>query len=171
MMIALLLVSGARASDQDLTDAQILKVTETVNSGEIQQAKLARGKTKSTPIKQFAMHMISAHTKANEQGAMLSKQEKLAPEASSLAADMSAKGAATLDALKTASSSEFDKTYIDAQVQQHQTVLNMFSEKLIPSASDAALKAQLEAAKKMVESHLAAARKLQAELATAPAAP
>jgi len=156
---------------QSLTDAQILKVTETVNSGEIEQAKLAKSKAKSAPVKQFAAHMITQHTKANQQGSKLAKQEQLVPAESPTATEVGIQGAATLEKLKATVPAEFDKTYVDAQVEQHTAVLKMLGDQLIPSASDPALRAQLEEARKMVEQHLSDARTLQGQLGGSTATP
>ena len=147
-----------------LSDGQILKVTETVNSGEIEQAKLARTKAKNAEVKAFAAHMISEHTKANQESKSLAKKAKLQPEDSPAASEVGAKGASTLETLKATDKDGFDRAYVDAQVTQHQDVLTLISEQLLPSATDEQLKAQLEKTRGLVEGHLAKARDLQAKL-------
>jgi putative membrane protein len=152
------------AKIQGLTDAQIVTVTETVNKGEIEQATLAKSKSKNPEVKSFASHMITEHTKASQQGKQLAKAEKLVPEDSATAQDVSAKGESTLATLKAADKTTFDRQYIDAQVEQHQTVLQLIDDQLLPSASDAELKAQLEKTRGMVQAHLEAAKALQDKL-------
>lgn len=143
-----------------LNDAQIAKITEVVNSGEVEQAQLARQRSKNAKIKTFASHMVKEHTRAKQQGAQLAKQSSLLPEQSAVSQELTTEGTRTLDALKSADAATFDQQYIDAQVTQHQNVLNMLDNQLIPQATDAKLKAELQSARKMVEAHLNDAKKL-----------
>jgi putative membrane protein len=155
--------AGAKAGEE-LTDGEIAKITEVVNSGEIKQAQLAKTKASSPKVKQFATHMISAHSKAKQDGAKLIKQEKLVPEESSVATEIENGATQTLEALKSGDKASFDRRYIDAQVEQHQKVLDMLDKQLIPSAKAPELKAELEKSRGMVEKHLEEAKELQGSL-------
>lgn len=53
---------------------------------------------------------------------------------------------------------------IDAQVKAHQEVLDAFDNKLIPSARDASLKANLQQVRPMVAAHLKDAQDIQKAL-------
>jgi putative membrane protein len=147
-----------------LTDTQIVKITDTVNGGEVEQAKVAKERAKNPAVKKFAAMMITQHTQAKEQGLKLSKQTKLEPLDSAVADDLASKGAKTLDALKAADAESFDRTYIESQVKQHQEVLDELDSHLIPEATTPKLKAELEKARVMVEGHLTKAKQIQSEL-------
>jgi putative membrane protein len=153
-----------------LSDAEIARITEVVNSGEIEQAQVAKTKAKDKQVKQFADHMIKEHRKAKQAGAKLVKEEKLAPEESEIASEIEKEGASTLKTLRSAEAgSGFDNVYMDSQATAHQKVLNLLDERLIPSAQDPKLKAELEKSRGMVERHLMEAEKIKASLGNAAA--
>jgi putative membrane protein len=154
-----------------LSDAQIAKVLETVDSGEIEQAKLAQKKSKNPKVKKFAAHMIQAHTKSKTKGAAWVKKAKLTPEASPVSEELSQKGASSLTTLQGADAAGFDAAYIAAQAQAHQEVLGLIDSRLTPSATDEALKGMLAETRTMVETHITEAKDLEAGVSAAPAAP
>ena len=149
-----------------LTDAQITKILEAVDSGEIEQAKLAQKKAKHPRVKKFAQHMIQQHTKAKQKGTTLAKKAKITPEDSSVAAQLTGKATAQLDALKAAEGPEFDVLYIQGQAAQHQEVLDLVNAQLIPAATNDELKSHLAETRTMVEAHAADANDIQQALAT-----
>lgn len=149
----------------DLSDEQIAKITETVDTGEIEQAKVAQTKAKSPSVKKFAKQMATHHGKSKKDGAKLAKQSSLEPQESPVCDDLKRKGDDTLETLKSAERTEFDQKYIDAQVTQHEEVLNLIDRQLMPSAESPELKAQLEKTRTMVDGHLTEAKAIQAELA------
>lgn len=154
-----------------LTDAQIIKVLETVDNGEIEQAKVAQKKSKNPQIKKFAAHMIQAHTKAKTKGAAWAKKSKLTPEESPVSTDLTSKGTQQLEALNAADPALFDATYIAAQATQHDEVLTLINAQLEPNSQSPELKTSLGETRTMVQTHLDEAKALQEKLAAAPAAP
>jgi len=154
---------GESATTPAVSDEQTVRILTTVNGGEIEQAKLAKQQAQDPRVKKFATVMIDEHTKANDKIIKLYKKEQLLPANSSVANDIADKGSQVLTSLNLAQGPDFDKTYVDAQVQQHQEVLDLLNTRLIPSAGNAQLKAALEDSKKMVEHHLEMARKIQAQ--------
>jgi putative membrane protein len=152
------------AAQPRLTDAQIVKITDTVNTGEVEQAKLAKQRAKNPAVKQFASQMVTQHTSAKQQGLTLSKQIKLEPQQSAVSDELHSKGSSTLSELKAIDAASFDRTYMDSQVQQHQEVLDQLDNHLIPEATDSRLKAELQKARTMVEAHLNKAKQIQDDL-------
>ena len=153
-----------------LTDAQIVKVLETVDSGEIEQAKVAQKKSKNPQVKKFAAHMIQQHTKAKAKGAAWAKKNKLTPEESPVSQTLTSKGAEQLASLDAAEASQFDGAYIAAQATQHGDVLTLINAQLEPNAQSPELKSTLGETRTMVQSHLDMANALQEKLASAAAA-
>jgi putative membrane protein len=143
-----------------LSDGQIAAITDAANSAEIAQAKVAQAKSKDPAVKKFAAMMITHHGEAKQKQAKL----KLKTEESGISTALQADAGATLNALNTDSSKDFDKTYVAAQVTEHQKVLDTINDKLLPNAKDAALKAYLEDIKPTVEQHLKQAKQLQESL-------
>jgi putative membrane protein len=154
---------------ETLTDDQIVKIAETINTGEVEQAKLAQKTSKNGKVKKYAQHMIQEHNKASKKTATVAKKAQIKPADSPTAQNLSDKASRTKETLATTDKADFDKRYIDAQVEQHESVVLLIDSKLLPNASNPDLKARLEEAKKMVEEHLAEAKEIQSNLATASA--
>lgn len=145
-----------------LTDGQIAKVAETVDKGEIDQAKEVQKKAKNPQVKKLAAQLIQHHTKNKQKGQSLVKKEELTPEASPVSEDLSAKAEKNLQSIKDATApAEAERAYVDAQIAQHEEVLQLLTTRLIPSAVNTDLKAQLEETRKMVEQHIEQARKVK----------
>jgi putative membrane protein len=143
-----------------LNDQQIAKITDGVNSAEIEQAQLAQKKSKNREVRQFAAMMIQHHGQAKKDQAVL----KLAPEDSPLAEQLATDSKATLDELKEKTGSDFDRAYLDAQVEGHQKVLDALKRDLEPAAQDPALRAYLQKLEPRVAAHLTQAQSVQQAL-------
>jgi len=161
--------AGAKAEAPDvapdpkaepLTDEQIAAITDAANSAEIAQAKLAQSKSKDPDIKRFAAMMVKHHGEAKQKQAKL----KLKGSESSISTALESDATSTLNALKGDKGAEFDKAYIAAQVQEHQTVLDTINQKLLPNAKNADLRAYLDEIKPRVEEHLKQAKQIQEDL-------
>jgi putative membrane protein len=152
---------------ESLRDGQIIKIADLANSGEVEQAQLAQMKATDPQVKQFAAMMIKDHSKAKQQGAQLAKKAGLTEEDSGQAATLQTKAEQTLATLKVVDATSFDKAYMNAQVEQHQMVLDTLTKTLIPSATNPQLKAELEATRNMVQRHLGHAQQIHQSLANA----
>jgi putative membrane protein len=145
-----------------LSEAQIAKITEVVNTAEVDQGKVAQGKTKAPAIKKFAEMMIKHHTDSKQEQAKLFKKLNLTPADSATAAALQADGESTLKTLKDADAAGFDAAYVKSQVDGHQKVLDALDAQLLPAAKTPELADGLRKMRATVEAHLAEARKLQA---------
>ena len=77
--------------------------------------------------------------------------------------ELKAKGSKVLQTLNSVDQAAFDHGYLMSRIQQHEEVLNLLRDKLIPGASSAALRAQLTKTQAMVQHHLDLARKSNCE--------
>jgi putative membrane protein len=152
-----------------LKDEEIIGITSSVDTAEIDQAKVAKSKSKNAQVKKFATHMITQHTQSKQKGAKLAKSAELKAEDSELGTQLKTKAERTLESLKEADAATFDSTYMQAQVTQHQEVLDLLDRQLIPNAKNADLKAQLEKTREMVQQHLTQGQEIQQALAATPA--
>jgi putative membrane protein len=157
---------GDMAKAADLSDQQITHITDTVDSGEIEQAKLAQSKAKNASVKKFAKQMATHHGKSKKEGEKLAKKSALEPQESPVCEDLKRKSDETLETLKTTEKADFDQKYMDAQVTQHEEVLNLIDRQLMPSVESPELKSQLEKTRTMVDSHLSEAKQIQTELSS-----
>jgi len=146
---------------ETLTEPQIAKVTELINTAEVEQAKLAQRRAKAQAVKQFADMMIKHHEQARREQAKIAQRLKLTPADSSTADKVKADGEAQLAKLKAADAASFDSAYITSQIDGHQQALDLLDAQLIPSAVTAEVVNALRTARALVEQHLRDARNLR----------
>jgi len=152
------------ASAADLTDPQIAAVTSTANEGEVAQAMTARPKLTNANAQAFADMMITMHTAAQARQSALLMQKGITPEPNPQSTQLKQTSDAIVAQLN-ALPGNADVPYMDAQVTVHQTVLNTLDTLLIPSAEDAALKADLVTTRGEVSAHLSMAQSIRSQLA------
>ncbi len=138
-----------------LTDAQLLGVADTVNTGEIDRANVAIEKAQSDSVKQFAQMMLKEHTEAKEQGRKLLAEYGIS--VSGLSAGMQKESDDTMTQLQTVVPSSFDRMYIQSQMRLQQKLIHALDE-VIPQTQGPQLKGLLQYMREMAERHLATAR-------------
>jgi putative membrane protein len=145
---------------KQLDDAQIVAITAAANTAEIEQGRLAQEKAHDPRVRDFGAMMVDHHGEARQD------QQKLSVEPAQNADSqrMQRDSEDALRALKQKSGKDFDRAYLQLQIDEHKKVRDELQDKLLPSARDSALKAYLEDIKPKVESHLAQAERLQEEL-------
>jgi putative membrane protein len=114
--------SSTLVSTTDVTKApNFVNLAAASDMFEIQSSKVALQRSTNPDVKRFAQMMIDAHTKttATLKG-LIAGQDGLSPP-TALPSDLQSK----LDALGSVSGADFDKTYLDDQVDGHQSALNV----------------------------------------------
>ena len=159
----------AAAAPAGPTDPQIAQIVVTANKVDISAGKLAKSHTKNKDVKAFAELMIKDHTAVNKQATDLVKKLKVKPEDSPTSKALADGGKENEAALKKLKGADFDKAYVDHEVAYHQQVIDAVSKTLIPSAQNADLKDLLVKSAPAFQAHLDHAKKLQTDLAAAPA--
>jgi putative membrane protein len=143
-----------------LSDAQIAGITGAAHKGEIEQAKLAKKQSKNAKVKAFANQMIKQHTSAEKMEAAVAAKAGITPADSDTSTSLTQGSADTVTKLQGLKGTEFDKAYVQAQVEAHTKVLDTIDNVLIPAAQNADLKAQLQKERPIVAAHLEHAKKL-----------
>jgi putative membrane protein len=165
--VALALFSAAFvASAQSGTpnDAQIAAIVVTANQVDIDAGKLAQAKSKSKEVKAFGKQMVTDHTGVNKSATDLVTRLKVKPEDNPTAQSLKKGGQDNVAHLRTLQGAAFDKAYVDHEVEYHQAVIDAMDKTLIPSASNADLKALLIKVRPAFVAHLDHAKHLQASL-------
>ncbi len=148
-----------------LTDDQILEITHVANTGEIEQAKLAQTKSKDARVKKLAAMMIKDHSAADTKGVTLAKKDNFSPSSSAVSTSIESDANDKTSMLKGQTGTDFDKSYVDTQIKEHQAVLDTIDQKLLPNAKNADVKAYLTEVRSKVSMHLQHAQMLQTDLA------
>ena len=142
-------------------DDEIVNMLLTVNTEEMNLAKLGKNQAQDSKVKEFANHMMAMHAKSNDEASMLRKREKIALSESIPSNTLKIVTEDKIEAMRSKKGKEFDRAFIQAQVELHQKALQKLQTSLIPYAQNAQLKAMLEKTKGEVQHHLEMAQNLQ----------
>ena len=152
----------ANAAPTVSNDAEVAKVLDIANQGEIDQAKLAQKTAVNANVKKFADMMVADHQKAIDDQKALLKKIDVSPKDNELAKSFKDEGKQQLDAMKDKKGAEFDRLYMDTQVKAHQKLLDTIDKDLLPRVSNAEFKAQVKTVRDTVNKHLTEAKDIQA---------
>ncbi|WP_340645013.1 DUF4142 domain-containing protein [Phenylobacterium sp.] len=127
---------------------------------EIEAAKIAQKRSANAEVKKFAGDMITAHTRstAGLKKAIADSAQTITPPAA-LPSDLQGK----LDDLNKADAKDFDKKYVDGQVDAHQGALNLM-QRYAEDGDVMAIKAFAAATAPVVQGHLDTAKAMQAKM-------
>jgi putative membrane protein len=121
---------------------------------EVAIAKLAEQKTANAKIKDFAMMMVTDHSKANDTLMAIAKTKNIM-----LPTTMDADHQKKYDDLSKMSGKDFDKAYVDAMVEGHKKTLTLMQDEA-KDGKDADLKAFAAKTATTVQMHLDAINKI-----------
>ena len=155
--------AGSVASPKnDWTDAQILAFAATANSGEIQEAKIARQKATNPAVKKFAALMIADHTKMLADGKALATKLAITPDTSrSDVSDLANDGSKDIKEMSSKKvGKDWDEDYMEKQLETHQKVLDKLTD-ASKSAKAPELKSALDASIAKVQDHLTQAKTIK----------
>lgn len=149
------LPAADKLADDDLTFIQHAAVGGMM---EVELGRLAAKRATNADVRAFAQRMVEDHGKANEELTTLARGKgvTLPAELHKDARDMQAK----LDAAKP---EEFDETYMDMMVEDHEKDVKMFEEQA-KDAEDADLRAFADRCLPTLRSHRDAAKALDERL-------
>ena len=155
--------SPVPTSTAQMTDPEIVSLTQAADEGEIMTSKVALTKATNPDVRKFAQQMIAAHTATIVQRNTLGKAQNLKPAAGAKDSigDAGKKMTAMLQA--TPKGMAFDTAYVNGQVMAHTNTLAMV-QKAEGQAQNAALKGMLSKVAPVVQQHLDEAKALQGKL-------
>jgi len=107
---------GAQTAGKGAANPDQAFVTEAAQGGmsEVQLGELAVKQASSKDVKAFGQHMVSDHSKANDELKQLAAKKKW-----DLPADVGAENKATMDRLSKLKGAAFDKAYMSDMVEDH----------------------------------------------------
>src|SRR5712691_3636103 len=144
------------------TDSDIAAIVTNANQGEIDQGNVALTRASSSDVRDFAQMMVNDHTSAlNQANALFSRIYVTANTSNTVAQNLQNGSRQTINALNTYSGTDFDKQYIQTQIDAHQWLLNTLDSTLIPSAHNRELRDFLQSTRTVVATHLDRARQIQ----------
>ncbi|ETF00534.1 membrane protein [Advenella kashmirensis W13003] len=139
-------------------DEAFLKKAAEAGHAEVEAGKLAKQKASSADVKTFAEHMVTDHTKVNDELNALATNKGV-----ELPAGPSSAQQAELKALGE-ESEEFDKQYVDRMaVTAHEEAVNMFKD-ASETSEDVDVKTFAKKTLPSLESHLDMAKSLKTKV-------
>ena len=159
--IAAVTGSQAQMAEPPLTDANIGAIVIAADQIDIDYARLALAKSKNKQVREFAERMVTDHGAVQEAVFQLAAKLNLTPAENSISEGLKKNAQEITAKLKSLKGAEFDKFYIDNEVAYHKLVTDAVEAALIPSASNAELKAALVGAQPLFLKHLEHARVIQ----------
>ncbi len=149
-----------------MDSTKFVKEAAVTDAFEIEAAKIALEKSRNDGVRRFAQHMIDEHTKMSTQLKSAAVNQRSAT--GEPAAEIDRAHRAKLDDLRKESGANFDRKYMEMQVQGHQQAAKLF-ENYSKNGDDAGLKKVAADALPHVKQHLQQAQTLQRQTAAAPA--
>jgi putative membrane protein len=162
--MALVASLAAPVLAQGISDPHIASIVVTANQVDIDAGRLAASRSHNADVKRFGEQMVTDHTGVNKSAVELVTRLKVTPQDNPTSQSLKAAGEANVARLKTLKDADFDKAYLDHEVAYHQQVLDAVDKTLIPSASNAELKALLVKVRPAFVAHLEHAKMLLASL-------
>jgi putative membrane protein len=138
-------------------DESFYKSAAEAGMGEVDLGNLAAQKSSNPKVKDFAAMMVKDHSAANEKLRALASSKDI-----SLATGAGAANTVTKGKLEVLTGDAFDKSYIKGQVKAHVDTVSLLH-KEIASGQDADAKAFAHSVLPTVQSHLKAARAIEAQ--------
>ena len=145
------------------SDANILALLDEANVADSSEGAIAATKGTSAAVRNFGNQMVVDHHKLRVQGEALAKKLKITP-APPADDNIPSDAQKEMDNLNTtAKGKDFDKAYIDGQVDDHKKVLDL-AVKAMGQAQSTELKNLIQKATPTVQSHLDKAESIQKTL-------
>lgn len=157
-------VPAAESAAAGVSDAEIAAIVVTANTIDVQNGELARERTSDERVREFAETMIRDHTAVNRSAGELVSRLNVTPQPNDVSRSLETSAEETRRRLTNLSSAEFDRAYIDHEVEYHRAVLNALDDMLIPNATNAELRETLVGVRPAFEAHLEHAQSLQRSL-------
>jgi putative membrane protein len=145
------------------TDANIVALLDEANAGDSTAGAVAATKGTAAAVRDFAKRMMRDHHQLRLQGQALAKKLNVTPAAPS-DDPVTPAGQKEMDTLNsTAKGKDFDRAYIDAEVDIHKAVLDLAT-KAASQTQTAELKNLIQKAAPVIQGHLDKAESIQKTL-------
>jgi putative membrane protein len=145
------------------TDANIFAMLDEANAADSAAGSIAAAKATSSEVRDFARRMMRDHHQLRAQGAALAKKLNVTPAAPSDDPVPAMAQAETNTLNSTAKGKDFDKAYIDAEVNAHKAVLDLAT-KAAGQTQNSELKNLIQKAAPVIQGHLVKAESIQKSL-------
>lgn len=169
MFVALsaFLCTGAFAqADPAFNDAQIAHIGVTANQIDVDYGQYALKNSNNAEVKRFAQTMIDDHSGVIKAATALANKLGVTPQDNAMSKSLLEGAAAMNKKLSSLKGAEFDKAYVNNEVEYHKAVITAVHTLLIPQIQNAEVKELFVSISPVLDTHLEHAYMLQKKLNT-----
>lgn len=149
--------------DTPRSDGDIMAMIAHGNDAEVSSGRLAQARASNAQVKAFARQMVTEHTAMQKEGQAIGKSLAMEGTGTPASHDTMAMKQDDLASLEGKSGADFDRAYMDMQVQAHERTLAELQQ-YETMARNAELKQMITKAIPAVQGHLQKARQLRQQL-------
>jgi putative membrane protein len=155
----------AEAPTPELDDATIVAIFDNANTVDIETGKLAAERGHSNEVRQFGAMLARDHEMVRQQGRDLAKKLGVTPTPPP--GDQSAQEqAAVIRRLSGLRGAEFDRAFLEREIQFHKDVIAAIEKTLLPAIKNEELRALVLKVAPAFQAHLVMAENLLTRVAT-----
>lgn len=148
----------------DPNDAEIATTGLTLNEKEVEQSQLAVQRASTPEVKSYAERMVKEHGRAIEETRELMKEAGYEQQPIALTRGLEVMVENKTGSLRNKSGMEFDREYMDAQIELHKATIETIRDDFLPNASNPELRSYLQETEEKIEARLRDAEQLRARL-------
>ncbi len=148
------------------TPPAILSQMNVANTMEIQLSKLAAKQASSPAVKRIANKLVTDHTKNRQEVTALARKlnVSMTPAAGG---NVSASDSAAMPAeLQGKSGTEFDRAFVQHQIQAHQNNIQKIQSQLLPAVQEPQIKAYLQKTVTEMQGHLSTLQQTEKQMSS-----
>ena len=143
--------AGAAAS---LSEGEILQVVKTLNDAETAQAGLAVRRASSPEARAIAQRILDDHSASNERLRQFTRDNDLRLQPSELSRSLQKQAEESNRELARLRGAEFDRAYLQRQIQMHEQTIETVRDQLLPASDDPQIRQRLAAYVPRLQRHM-----------------
>jgi putative membrane protein len=148
----------------EATPQAILSQMNVSNTMEIQLSRMASKQATSPAVKRIGTQLVTDHSKNRQEVTALAKKLNVSLTPSTGGSVTASDSAAMPAELRGASGAEFDRAFVQQQIQLHQNNIQKIQNQMLPAVEEPQLKAYLQKTLKAMQGHLATLEKTEQQL-------
>jgi putative membrane protein len=154
----------AVAGNAEATPAGVLSQMNVSNTTEIELSRLASTKASSPAVKQIARTLVAHHTKNREEVRALAQKVNVTLTPAQGGSVSSADSVALPQDLQNLSGADFDKAWLQHQIEAHNSNIQRLQNQTLPAVQDPQIKAYLQKTLTAMQGHLASLERAEQQL-------
>ena len=143
-----------------MSDANLVSILSSASAAEVEYSQVGVERATNAQVKEFARMMVRDHGQMRDSIDALAQRLGVTPAAPERATEMGTEARQDLEDLRGKSGADFDKEFMEEQVDMHEDMLNLLEDLDDDSNTPDILRA-IEGAKATVRAHLDRAKQLK----------